>query len=428
MALPCVARFLARSAARRLPLLPFACLAACGGRTTLDGPGGASAPPGSGALSAKACGAWSATHAPIQLSRIPSIVEPMSALPTPSGVVVGYADVQLPPVDRDWHARLVSFDDGALGPEQAVLHRGSSTLDWTPISLARGSGQAAATASDDAQGMLFVPIDDRGAPSGPSRVVGGDPARTMFATRSGFSVLRSPFDPSGVLRGPVSVASLDGNGQINHERQLLDGSTPLVAYTRVAYGDDSFLLSWLTDGPCPTGCRTTQAEHFSEKGDPLAAAVTVHTFDAETYGVLEIAASGAASSGFLAVWSEGSSGPVTLVAEPFDADGRPAGSPSTFTTLPGLNAPYFALAGAPGGDYVVAWIDTDSVHSGGIYVQAVSTDGTAEGPVTMLGSVSAMSEEALLVVASAAGAMIVYEDDVPGLGVEVFAIPLRCAP
>jgi hypothetical protein len=85
-----------------------------------------------------------------------------------------------------------------------------------------------------------------------------------------------------------------------------------------------------------------------------------------------------------------------------------------------------AVTGAPGGDFVVAWLDQSETSGGVLQVQAVASDGTSEGPPTMLGDIAASPETYVLLVATTDGAMVFYESDTPEY-VEVFAIPLRCA-
>jgi hypothetical protein len=421
--LPAMLRFL-----RTLVLTVPACFAACGARSPLGGPGGESGGtllPDGGALPAAACPAWVATQARVQVSDIASIVELMSAIPTSTGVLVGYADSQLPAVDSSWHARLVSFGDGTLGAEETPFRRDSSQLGWTRISIAQGGGRGAATASDQATGMQFVPVDSNGAPSGPVARVAGDPARYMLPTSTGFSVLRSAFNDSGLLSPPVDLATLDPTGRVLSTRTLLDASTPVDWYTRVGLADGSFLLVWWGSNAC-AGCRAVHAEHFGEGGDSLAPAATVHTFDAHSYGGYAVAASSPPSTGFLFAWSDGA-GPVDLFGEPFDANGRSAGAAHRFAELPGPNAPTFTLAGAPGGDFVAAWVDGLETSQGQVYVQSVAADGSAEGPPTTLAPISATPELNLLAVASPLGAMVLYESDIPNYGIEVYAVPLRCS-
>jgi len=135
-------------------LLPVALLsfAACGARSPLETlaaaggllpdagvsslPDGEVVLPDSAPMPARTCRQWVGTHAPVQVSNVGSIVELMSAVPAPSGVLVGYADAQFPPVDSSWHERLVSLPDGMLGPEQTPFLRKTTGLGWTAISLA----------------------------------------------------------------------------------------------------------------------------------------------------------------------------------------------------------------------------------------------------------------------------------------------------
>jgi len=53
-----------------------------------------------------------------------------------------------------------------------------------------------------------------GAPTGSVAHSAGDSAQDLFATSSGYTILRSPFDPTGSTPGPVSLATLDPSGNV----------------------------------------------------------------------------------------------------------------------------------------------------------------------------------------------------------------------
>jgi hypothetical protein len=419
-------------------LLPLALVsfAACGARTALDtaGAGGALAtnpdaasfPDGEMDLPdgtpPPTCREWAATHGPVQVSNIPSIVEVMNAVPAPGGVLVGYADAQFPPVDSSWHERFVALPDGTLGPEQTPLLRNSTGLGWTAISLALTGDRGAATASDQTQGMQFVAIDSTGAPFGAVVNVAGDPGRYLLPTSSAFSVLRSAFDDSGTRPPPVELAMLDPSGNVLSTRTVLPASTPTDWYTRTGLPDGSFLLVWDTT-PCPT-CRAVRAQHLAEDGTSLAEPATLHTFGPMDYGDLDLAPS---SRGVLVAWTEGPATTTELVSQPFEDQGTPRGARQRFAAPKGSNGPAFALAAAPGGDLVLAWADGAYSSDGHVYVQAVAADGSAEGPATTVAPLATTdSTTDLVVVASSLGAMVFYESDIPGFGIEVFGVPLHC--
>ena len=410
-------------------LLAGAELVACGSRTGLYDYGGG-APEAGGALtdgpvatSGPTCASWTATTAPVQVSNIASIIGVQSAIATSAGVLVGYADDQFPPVDTSWHGRTVAFGDGSLGPDQTVLTHDASGLGWTRITFAEGFGRSGAAASDQADGLLFTTTDPTGAPTGSVAQSAGDSARDLFATSSGYSILRSPFDPTGSTPGPVSLATLDPSGNVTGSVQLLGATTPVVSYSRIPFADGSFSLVWLGNDACPS-CLTVHAQHLASNGDALAPAVALHAFGPDSPDEYAVSAS---SKGLLFAWAEGgSTGPVTLSASAFDADGQPVGGPNVFAQAANQSNVVLALAAAPGGDVVASWIAGGEI-SGQVYVEAVAADGTAEGPPTTLVPVSDSPEEDLLVVASALGAMVLYESDIPNYGIEVYAIPLKCA-
>jgi hypothetical protein len=403
---------------------------ACGSRTGLDTLAGsaAAAPDGGGLLPdggdglpdvpfvpSSVCHSWVPTHAPVQVSDIPSIVEVLSAIPTPSGVLVAYADAQVPPVDLGWHDRLVSFGDGALGSEQTPFVRENPEEDWTALWLALGNGTGAASASNQGVGMQFVPIDTSGVSMGSVTTVPGEAGRYLLPTSTGFSILRSPFNSSGMRPPPVSLAMLGPSGSVLSETTLLEASTKTDWYWRIGFPDGSFLLLWESETD-PSGSSVVFGRHFAEGGTSLAPSVTLHTFGPDSVGY----AVAASSSGFLGVWSEATGDSTGLVAEPFDEDGHSTGPSSPFGNASGN---IIALATAPGGDLLAAW-DGASESAGTVYVQAVSADGTPEGTPTMLGSIMS-PEQDLFVVASPLGGMVLYENDTPS-NVEV-GVPLRCA-
>src|SRR5215472_3331778 len=410
-----------------ITLLPLG----CGARSPLGGPsfdeelpgadGGVVLPDGA-AAPAKLCPAWVATHPPVQLSNTASIMELQSALGTSSGVLVGYADEQFPPVDPRWHARLVSYGTATLGDESSLMPRNSSQLGWTGVSLAQGNGRIAAVASDQVNGMFFVPIDQNGAPTGAPTRTPGDPGRYLLGTSTGFSALRSAFDPSGLRHSPVELASLDASGQVLGSRTILDASVPVDWYWRFGLADGSFVIVWAASDACP-GCRTVRGQHFSESGVAMASVARLHDFGANEYGNYTAAAT---STGFLLAWSEGGPpNPIEFVGEPFDPDGVPTGGATHFAKFPGPNAPLFALATAPGGDLRAAWVDDSLSQHPQAYVQSVRADGSPEGSVATV-STAAPSSDTVMVVASPLGAMLLYQGDIPNFGIEVYAVPLAC--
>jgi hypothetical protein len=403
---------------RLAPLAPLlALLAGCGARSEISPLTGSTTGSGAGA---PLCPHWVATHAPVQVSSIPSIVEAQTALATPSGVLVGYADSQDPPVDSTWHARLVSFGDGALSAEATVFQHDFSSFGWTRVFFAQGSAGLAATASDEGQGMLFVKVDDTGAPLGAPVHVAEDEGHYLLPTSAGYSVLESPWDPSGSLVPPVTLTNLDGAGDVVSSQVLLDAAAPASWFERFPLAGGDFALVWDDPSGC-SGCNAVRAQRFAEDGAPRAPDAVLRSFGAQDYGQWVAATT---PDGLMLVWTEsGAGGQEQLVAHPFDANGSPLGPPQTFGQAGGSLT--LAMAAAPGGDFVVAWIDGTDPAMGSLAVQAVGPDGKAEGPPTALGPVSASPDGPLLLVASPEGAMVIYASEVPE-GIEVFAVPLAC--
>jgi hypothetical protein len=398
----------------RLTLLVVA-LSGCGARSDLLAGAGTHGGP-----TVPTCPQWVATHAPVQVSSIPSIVEAQSALATAAGVLVGYADAQLPPVDSTWHARIARFGDGALGPEETIFHHDTSALGWSLLSIAQGFGRGAAAASDAAQGTLFVPVDDDGAPlAGPVNILNSK-GSDLMATSTGYSVVGGQFDPSGSLVSPIEVVVLNAAGGVFGSRILLDASTPLAWFQRFALAGSDFVLVWNETSTC-SGCHAVRAQHFGEQGQTMTPAVTLRSFGAQDYSAWVVATS---PTGMMLVRSDASASPGQLVAEPFDVDGNPLGPPQAFAQLSGQSASLLAMTAAPGGDFLVAW--TEDGGQGSLMVQSVGRDGASEGPATMLGAIDTQPDSRVLVVASPRGAMVVYENDVLDYGVEVFVLPLGC--
>jgi len=408
------------------------CAVACGGLISgsageVGSEGGTIVPDGGApatdvAAPSQACHKWTATSPRVQVSNIPSLVELMSAVASPSGVLVGYADEQAPPVDSSWHLHLIKLPDGQPALDQTPLHRDDSPLAWTAISIARGSSGFAATASDQSQGMQFAPIDESGVVTGEVARLAGDPGRYLLATTTGFSVLRSAFNESGTRPPPVDLALLDAAGNLVSTKTLLDRSVKTDWYERYGLPDLSFLLVW--PGPSCDGCSGVFARHYAEDGTPLAPVATLHDFGPMDYGSYAIAPT---TRGFLFAWSKGGAGPYDLMGQPFDADGRSLGPSGQFAQVSGANAPTFTLASTPGGDLVAAWADGPFTTDGHVYVQAVAADGSAEGTATTLDDlVTSDSSIDVVAVASPLGAMVLYENFVSE-GMEVFGVPIQCA-
>jgi hypothetical protein len=424
----------------RLALAVLFVSASCGSRTGLDAQGGsgsaspdggfdaASSPAPDGGASlpdvvitrAAVCHSWVQAHAPVQVSSVRSIVQVQAAIATPSGVLVGYADAQVPPVDPSWHDRIVSFGDGALGPEQSPFSRQGSPIEWSSISLALAGSRGAATASDQGQGLQFVQIDPSGAPTGSVVTLPGGQGSDMLATSTGFSVLRGPWNAEGDRTPPVSLATLDATGHLVSTTTLLDASTKANGYFRTGFSDGTFLLVWSWTRT-ESGRSTAFARHFAEDGTALAPAVTLRTFGRMSWGGSFTLTP--VEGGFLFAWAERDHGGSDLMGQPFDEDGRPTGSAVRFARTQGVAV--LALTPAPGGDVVAAWDDSYETNRAPIYVQAVAADGSPEGAPTKLESIEAPVTD-LFVVASTAGAMLLFEDDTTE-NVEVFGIPLRCA-
>jgi hypothetical protein len=402
---------------------------ACGARTPLEvsnsgtGDDDGGTPPLDSGIMAKICPSWMATSAAMQVSTTPSIMEVQAVLPTTGGVLVGYADIQFPPVDASWQVRRVGYD-ASLGLPNDVLSRNTSQLDWTAVSLAQKDGRILALASDEPDGMLFIGLDDTGASTGAEAVTPGDTGRDLFATSSGLSALRNPFDPTGLVPPPVSLVQLDASGHAGASTQLLPASTPLEGFSRIAFSDGSFLLVWGEDGACDE-CRDIHARYFSSMGASLASPVVLHSFDATSSDLYAVAAS---STDVLFVWSDPMApAGFTLMAQAFDENGNAQGSTSTFAETGDENAPTFALAPAPGGDFLVVWGTGSYGQTGSLEVESLDSAGEAEGGPTLLQSVRPDDDERILVVATTSGAMVAYEDDPAENGTQVFAIPLQCA-
>ncbi|MGH7328127.1 MAG: hypothetical protein ACREJX_07220, partial [Polyangiaceae bacterium] len=117
---------------------------------------------------------------------------------------------------------------------------------------------------------------------------------------------------------------------------------------------------------------------------------------------------------------------ASLIGEPFDANGNSLGSERTFAEIADPDVPPFAIAAAPGGDWIAVWLDDVYRPTSHVSVQAVNANGSSEGPATTLASASEGSDANVMVVASPLGAMALYESDIPNYGIEVYAIPLKC--
>jgi hypothetical protein len=406
-----------------------------GGTHLLDGGGGdeagspgvdagtdAGSPPidGGGAPLPQTCPSWTSTTDPVQVSSIASIIDVQTALAVPTGVLVGYGDIQVPPVDPNWHGRVVSFGDGVLGPEQTYFSRDGSLVAWNRVTFAQGFGHAAAAASDMTDGALFVATDASGSPVGSIVPIEPSEVRALFATQTGFSALLSPFitDESGDNPGPVSLATLDTSGNLESSTQLVGNAPPLESYARVAFSDGSFALLSST----VNASSTIVLQHFSSVGVPIAKPTTLQAENANGYTLT----ASATSSGLLLV-STNAAG-TALVGTPFDRDGNPAGSSTTFAQA-STGIVLIALAEAPGGDVLVAWFDGGgaSGEETNVRVVSVAADGTAEGPPTTVATTTAAEDSSLVVAASTEGAMVFYDDDAQD-SIEVFAVPLRCNP
>jgi hypothetical protein len=404
-------------------------LASCGARSALQasGPSGGTPDAGSGPgpdagkPTAPVCHAWTATGKPVQVSNIPSIAVALSASPVPGGVLVGFGDAQFPPVDPTWHLRTVAYGDASLGPDQTVLMRNTSQLGWSGIYAATNGGAMLATASDEGDGMYTVPIDATGAPTGaPVTTTPGDQGQFLAAAGGGFSVLRSPWDDTGEIPPPVSLATLSAAGDVLGETTILPANASITDFGRVVRDDQSFLLWWYE----ATGAGGSfMGRPFDALGDAQGSAVLLRALGPMDYGGLALAAS---TSTTLGVWPVSTTSATTLMAQPYDASGAGIGGPVAWGMDDVQGLPTMAAAGAPGGDYVVAWIYQSETSTGQLQVQAVASDGTAEGPPTLLGDIAGSPETDLFVVATTEGAMVFYESDTTEY-VEVFAIPLACA-
>jgi hypothetical protein len=396
-------------------------LASCGARSTLLETGLSGEAPDAGPMpAAPVCHAWAATSQPVQVSNIPSIAEVLSAAPVPGGVLVGFGDAQFPPVDPSWHLRTVSYGDASLGPDPSVLMRDTSQLGWSGIYTATNGGAMLATASDEADGMYTTTIDAAGAPTGTVVTTPGDQGQFLAAAGGGFSVLRSPWDDTGEIPPPVSLATLSAAGDLLGETTILPASSSISDFGRVVRDDESFLLWWYET----TGAGSSfMGRPFDAMGNAQGSAVLLRALGPMDYGGLALAAS---TSTILGVWPASTTSGTTLMAQPYDATGAGIGGSVAWGMDEGGGLPMMAAAGAPGGDYVVAWIDQSETNGGNLEVQAVASDGTAEGPPTLLGNIAGSPVTDLFVVATTEGAMVLYESDTTEY-VEVFAIPLGCA-
>ncbi len=416
----------------RLALLFVPMLVACGARTPLesaqasaaadDGGVGldSSSPHPEGSAGASGCSSWMASHAPVRISAPNGMVQLLTALPTSSGVLVGYANVEVPSPDPTWRVRRISYDAAELAPSSIVFQRDTSQLGWARISLVDGFGHSAAVAWDEADGMLFVPIDANGVPTSLPVRTPGAPARELRATQSGYTVLRTPY--SG-LKAPISLETLDLNGHVTAERQLVPENDAIRTVSRVSFDDGSFALMWTADGSC-AGCRTMFVQHVGEGGEILAPNAALHEFGAQSQIGYALAAS---SQGLVAAWFEAQGTHLYITTAPLDRDGASAGASSHLVEVPGPNVGVLALGAAIGGDVVAAWTQQDGdSYKTQLLVQALTSAGAAHGPPVVLAqSVSAQSQDVIVVV-WAQGAMVLYEDDLPG-GTQVFAIPLTCS-
>ena len=360
---------------------------------------------------------------PIQLTDTRSILAPQAALATSQGVLVGYADEQFPPVDRAWRVRLVGFD-GALGADSAIASLTSAALVWTGISSAQGNTGLGAAMSDDLLGTVFKLLDPDGAPHGPPEQPTSLSSHDLLGTPAGFSVLQSAFDPNTGVVSEVKLELLDARGHRGGSHTLVSSPTPTICgYQRVGFDDGSFTLVWFVSGPCD-GCGEAHARHFDWSGTPLAADTILEAFGPMAYASPVAAASGDA---MLLAWSVRAGNRIELDGATYDEDGALLAAPVKFADTSSENAPGLAATGAPGGDFLVGWVDDGSTSNAHVHVVSVARSGGANGPATSLAAASPGSDARALVAASADGAIIAYPSDVGGFGIEVFAIPLSCA-
>jgi hypothetical protein len=192
-----------------------------------------------------------------------------------------------------------------------------------------------------------------------------------------------------------------------------------VDFGRVVHDDGSFLLWWYEKAAAGGNF---MGQPFDAMGNAQGSAVLLRALGPMDYGGLVLATSTSTTLGF---WPASTTSATTLMAQPYDATGAGIGGPVVWGMEGAEGDPTMAATGAPGGDYVVAWIDQSEVSGGNLEVQAVASDGTAEGPPTLLGGIAPSPETDLFVVATTEGAMVLYESDTPQY-VEVFAIPLQC--
>ncbi|HEY4117418.1 MAG TPA: hypothetical protein VGM56_06160, partial [Byssovorax sp.] len=356
---------------RLLSFVSLLALVACGSRSPLDA-GGADDGSGAGA-SGPACPTWSAVSDPIQLTDIPSILAPQAALATSGGVLVGYADEQFPPVDAAWRVQLVGFD-GLQGADFPIATRSGGALGWTAISMAQGTSELAAAMSDQSQGTVFMRLDANGKPHGPPANPSRLSSHDLLGTPAGFSVLESAFDPDTGVVSAVSLALVDQVGHFGGSRALVSSPTPTIGgFQRVGFDDGSFTLVWFVSGPCE-GCGDAHARHFDWSGDPLADETIL-----EAFGPMSYASPVAASSGdaLLLAWSARAGSRIELDGATYDEDGRLLAGPLKFADTSSDNAPELAAVGAPGGDFLVGWIDDGLTSNAHVHVVSVARSGGA---------------------------------------------------
>jgi hypothetical protein len=403
-------------------------LASCGARTGLELPedGGSDVTHDVGREEGSEvegpCTLWGAAHDPIQVSEPVGNMQLLDALPISSCVLVGYSNSDHPIVDPRWVVRRVCLPDGSLGAANGVFRREASQFGWTAISLAEGFGRIAAAAWDRAGGMRFVSLDETGAAVGTPVQRDSLPVRELHATPNGYTVLQNPIDG---VRAPVVLTTLDSSGQVTgSSRQLIDDSARVNVVSRIRLADRSFLLIWTAEDSCPE-CRTLYVHHLSETGDALAPRSLVHAFGADDLRGHCIAAT---AVGYTAAWFERSDDGRIISITAYDFGGESLGPPSVLTSIAGTHSEALTIGSAPSGDLIAAWtVHPEPLESQAqLFVQALTPTGSTRGSEVLLGSYRSYNNGPIQVVSALDRAVVLYESMVPGVGVQVFAIPLRC--
>ena len=185
------------------------------------------------------------------------------------------------------------------------------------------------------------------------------------------------------LIAPTTLEAIGAEFQVNTSTALAQ-SNPAVAIA--ASGD--FMVAWTSDdsGGSDSSASSVQGQRYGSDGSTLGSEFQINTYttSAQYNSTLAMAADGA----FVVVWNSPESGGsdvsgYSILGQRFGSDGSPAGGEfqvNTYTTSHQYNP---AVAQAPDGDFVVVWNSDGSAGSDSlgysIQGQRYGSDGSPAG-------------------------------------------------